>query len=157
VKQPAGPILIVEDSFDKRSHRFYQAALDTIAGGRYAGRYEFLNIRERASDGWYRRLPRLLTPMFVETLKLFDVVLWYGDIGLSLDIPQTVLPGYLEAGGKLLFSAPLPNLPTPEMSLVFIGYFPPLLLGPCIGCHQKQIMRVPPRSLSRVPLTSSFF
>ncbi len=124
VKQPSGPILIVEDSFDKRSHQFYQAALDTIAGGRYAGRYEFLNIRERGSDGWYRNLPRLLTPMFVETLKLFDVVLWYGDIGLSLDIPQTVLPGYLAAGGKLIFSAPLPNLPTLEDRQKILDFAP---------------------------------
>ncbi len=123
VKQPKGPILLIEDTFDKRARAFYTTALDTIAGGRYAGRFERLNIREK-ENGVPRNLPRILNPMFLETLKLFRAVIWYGDISLSLDIPQTVLPGYLASGGKLLFTAPLPNLPTAEDQQKVLDFAP---------------------------------
>lgn len=123
VKNPSGPILVIEDSEDLRAREFYRTALNTIANGRYAGRYEWMNIREKV-NGWPRSLPRILNPMFQQTLQLFDLVLWYGDIGLSVFFPQQVLPEFLAAGGKVIFSASLPNFATEEEAQQILDFAP---------------------------------
>jgi hypothetical protein len=60
-------------------------------------------------------IPKIKNPMFVETLKLFECVIWYGNRGLSntlnvnYQLATETLPFFLAAGGKLFFSAGFPD------------------------------------------------
>ncbi len=55
-----------------------------------------------------------MIPMFLETLRLFEAVLWYGDQQFALDIAQMVLPDYIRSGGKLLLITQLPARIEPQ-------------------------------------------
>ncbi len=112
VRRPVGRILIIDDySFtltDKtQAFQFYENALDTISHSR-------LDIK--VSNG--ANIPPIRNPMFIETLKLFQCVIWYSDRTIAVsqnanfDLAQETLPFYLAAGGKVFFTSGFPdNIP----------------------------------------------
>jgi hypothetical protein len=86
---------------------FYNSAMDTI-------RYDSLDIK--TDNGKF--IPKIVNPMFIETLNLYDIVIWSAGRGnissdnANFDLAQRSLPYYLQAGGKLFFTTGFPNAET---------------------------------------------
>jgi hypothetical protein len=68
---------------------------------------DFLNIRSGGQPG--ALVPRVLNPAFVETLRLFDSVIWYTDQIPSLTVAQYPLYLYLSGGGRVIYSTEFGN------------------------------------------------
>jgi len=119
VREPKGDFLIVDDYQPVDfAGTFYSQMFDTLMGGRL-GNLDVWDIKAGASPtsrGWY--VPALINPTFIETLKLFKYVFWYGDNNPSLEIAQTSLPEFVRGGGKILFTCSFPELSTGQGSLV---------------------------------------
>ena len=109
VREPQGRILLIDDYpatilDNQQAHDFYENALDTIT-------HSMLDIK--VSDG--ANVPKITNPMFIETLKLFQCVIWYAGRGnavndnANFDLAQQSLPFYIAAGGKVLFTTGFPN------------------------------------------------
>lgn len=116
VRKPRGPILLLHDyAIADGADTFYVAALQRIANGRFRDRVEVLDIRTgRTAQTRPRNLPPFLNPMFLETLRLFQAVVWYADAQFALDVAQSVLPEYLRSGGKVLLVTTLPSTLDPQ-------------------------------------------
>ncbi|MDX9758127.1 MAG: hypothetical protein RBU27_03110 [Bacteroidota bacterium] len=110
VRFPTTELLIVDDYGPAdASADFYQAIVDTLFGGRFAGADVF-DIKTGASSttrGTY--LPPYTNPTFIETLKLFKYVLWYTDNDPTIDVAQVALPEYQRSGGMILYTAAFPE------------------------------------------------
>ena len=95
VKKPTGDVLIIDD---------WETGI-TDGGSIYkqglkANKREYSVIDIKPQTGEY-----LLTKVaFVETVKLFKVVLWYADIEPNLELADAALSKYTEKGGKVIFS-----------------------------------------------------
>jgi hypothetical protein len=112
VRQPEGRILVIDDYSltlpDKnQAYQFYESVLDTMVHSR-------LDIK--VSGG--ANIPAIRNPMFIETLKLFQCVIWYSDRTIAVtqnanfDLAQETLPFYMASGGKVFFSSGFPdNIP----------------------------------------------
>ncbi len=109
VRQPIGRILILDDYpssilDNQQAYNFYESALDTML-------HSVLDIK--VADG--SNIPKIKNPMFTETLKLFQCVIWYAGRGnastdnANFDLAQQTLPFYLAAGGKVFFTTGFPN------------------------------------------------
>jgi hypothetical protein len=112
VREPKGDFLVIDDygPLDE-SQSFYAGVFDTLMGGRLRVR-DIFDIKAGATSTSRGKLvPPLVNPDFIETLKLFKYVLWYGDNSPSLDIAQISLPDFLQAGGKVLFTTGFPDGP----------------------------------------------
>lgn len=102
VKKNTARVLLIADfpTIDQaNAYTYYNNALDTV-------KYNVLDIK---SEGG-RFTPKIINPMFVETLKLFKVVIWSGGSGnagnvANFNLAQSSLPFYKQAGGKVLFSS----------------------------------------------------
>ncbi|MCH7495765.1 MAG: hypothetical protein IH825_06705 [Candidatus Marinimicrobia bacterium] len=95
VKEPIGDVLIIDDweiaSTDGGS--IYKQGL--AAHGRA---YSVIDLKPQTGE-------YLLTKVsFVETVKLFKVVLWYADVDPNLEVADAALSKYTERGGKVIFS-----------------------------------------------------
>lgn len=77
---------------------YFQSAMDTVD-------YDVLDIK--SNNG--ALIPRIVNPMFIETLKLFKVVIWSGGSGTNntanFSLAEQSLPFYIQAGGRVLFSS----------------------------------------------------
>ena len=95
VKETVGNILIIDDwtisSTDGRD--FYTQTFNSLGRG-----YSVLDIKPQGSQFL------LSKPAFVETAKLFDVILWYADGEPQLELADAVLSDYPARGGKIIFS-----------------------------------------------------
>jgi hypothetical protein len=109
VRQPVGRFLIIDDYaatiLDNRiAEDFYR---NSLTGKLYSS----LDIK--VSGG--ANIPKIQNPMFIETMKLFEAVIWYAGRGNGLndnanfDLAQQTLPYYTAAGGKLFFTTGFPN------------------------------------------------
>ena len=83
---------------------FFASALDTM-------KYDVLNIKSRNGA----LIPKIVNPMFIETLKLFRMVLWsayQGGVNTANDpnfsLAQQSLPYYLQSGRKLFWTSSFP-------------------------------------------------
>lgn len=100
VKKNTARVLLVMDTPDlSTAYNYYDIALDTV-------KYNVLDIKSYGG----KLTPKVVNPMFVETLKLFKVVIWSGGIGNSgnvanFTLAQASLPFYKQAGGKVIFSS----------------------------------------------------
>jgi len=100
VKKNTARVLLIMDTPDLgNAYTYYNNALDTV-------KYDVLDIK---SEGG-RFTPKIVNPMFVETLKLFKVVIWSGGTGnagnvANFSLAQASLPFYKQAGGKVIFSS----------------------------------------------------
>jgi hypothetical protein len=92
---------------------FYNSAMDTIS-------YDSLDIK----SGNGKFIPKIINPMFIETLNLFDIVIWSAGRGnvasdnANFDLAQRSLPYYTQAGGKLFFTTGFPNAEESQGSLI---------------------------------------
>lgn len=100
VKRPRGRVLVLDDyGILDDAPAFYGGTLDTLAG-----EYSTLDIKHDGNrDGQPDLLPGSNLAL-VETMKLFEAVIWYGDFATNFDVARVVVPQYLESGGKILFS-----------------------------------------------------
>lgn len=119
VRHPKGDFLIVDDYLPSDfSTSFYTAMFDTLMGGRLGSR-DVWDIKKGATA--IKRgdnMPPLINPTFTESIKLFKYIFWYSDNSPSLEIAQSSLPGFVQAGGKVMFSAGLPENVSGQGSLV---------------------------------------
>ena len=99
VNRPKGKLLIVDDyKILDGTASFYSSMMDSIG---FSDKYDILNLQEL-------NLPYLNTT-FLETIKLFDGVLWYTDTDPSLNLANFAVQNYNDAGGKLLLSMQFPQ------------------------------------------------
>jgi hypothetical protein len=110
VRQPRGRVLLINDYFRtpptdvQQAITFYESAMDTVI-------YSKLDIK----TGNGSNIPKIVNPMFIETLKLFRVVVWFGNRSnvtsdnTNFDLAQLSLPYYIASGGKIFFSTGFPN------------------------------------------------
>lgn len=78
---------------------YFANAFDTI-------HYDILDIKSNGGA----LIPKIVNPMFVNTLKLYDIVFWTSGIGSSVNVAnfelaQNSLPFYIQSGGKVFFSS----------------------------------------------------
>lgn len=108
VKPVTAKVLLIKDmplgQFSVANSYFY-AAFDTV-------KYDVLDIK--SNNG--ALIPKIVNPMFIETLKLFDIVVWSANQGTqtsdnaNFELAQNSLPFYLLSGRKLFFTTGFPNV-----------------------------------------------
>ena len=100
VKKPKGQLLIVDNyKILDDAASFYNSMMDSIG---LSDKYDILDLQASI-------LPYLNTT-FLETIKLFDAVLWYTDNDPSLDLANFSVQNYNDAGGKLFLSMQFPQV-----------------------------------------------
>ena len=108
VKPAVGRVLIIKDmpSIDLSSaDSYFTAAMDTV-------QYSTFDIK--SNNG--ALIPKIVNPMFIETMKLFKVVIWSGNRGGQVTtndpnfaLAQNSLPFYLAQGGKVFWTSGIPD------------------------------------------------
>jgi len=113
VRAKVGNILLINDYFRAaptdvgQAVQFYNLALDTLTYGVHS------NLDIKVNNGG--NIPKIKNPMFVETLKLFQCVIWFGNRSNSANdntnfsLATETLPYYIASGGKLFFSTGFPT------------------------------------------------
>jgi hypothetical protein len=107
VKKPVGDILVINDyANDQAPLAFYRGMMDSLG---LLNRTDFYDIGTgKTSSVSGNLMPKIINPMFTETLKLFKYVIWFTDVNPSLDAAQSSVRNYLNAGGKLFASFQFP-------------------------------------------------
>jgi len=112
VKNVTAKILVIKDmptvigELDALNNYLVQV-MDTIG-------YNTLDIK--SNNG--ALIPKIINPMFIETLKLFNIVMWIGNRNgganpnddPNLNLAQNSLPYYINTGGKVFWSSGMPNI-----------------------------------------------
>jgi len=99
VKKPKGKLLIVDDyKIVDDAAGFYAQMMDSLG---FTNKYDILNLQ-------VSKFPYLNTT-FLETIKLYDAVLWYTDNDPSLNLANFAVQNYNAAGGKLFLSMQFPQ------------------------------------------------
>ncbi len=109
VKKPKGEILIIDDyaTLDNAAD-FYNAVFDSL---NLSNKVDILDIKlGRTTTTYGSLLPKFISPMFTETLKLFKYIFWYSENDPTLEPAQICIPTYVQNGGKILFSMVFPQL-----------------------------------------------
>jgi hypothetical protein len=100
VKKPKGNLLIVDDhATNDNAPEFYYRMMDSLG---LITKHDVYDLRLNA--------PPFLNLTFLETIKLFDYVIWYADNSPSLDLALASTQKYLDANGKILFSMQFPAI-----------------------------------------------
>lgn len=110
VRPVTSKILMVRDlpsSNVSAAMQYFANAFDTI-------RYDMIDIK--ANSG--ALIPKIVNPMWVETLGLFDIVFWIGGnasvaAAANFGLAQQSLPFYLLNGGKVFFSSGFQGVSAP--------------------------------------------
>jgi hypothetical protein len=111
VKKPKGNLLIVDDyKIIDDAAAFYNDMIDSIG---FTNKYDILDLQTTI-------LPYLNTT-FLETIKLYDGIIWYTDNAPSLNVANATVQNYLDAGGKIFLSMQFPQ--TIDISLIE-GFLP---------------------------------
>ncbi len=133
VKKPSGKILLIDDyTVADRAEDFYRLMLDSLG---FSGKYDFFDIKYgKTSTTPGILLPHLINPTFTETLRLYDMVIWFTDNDPSLEVAQLSIRNYVERDGKILLSMIFPQffdtrslgdfLPVDSVSPTPIGFIP---------------------------------
>jgi len=111
VRPVVGKILLIDDypsslSDNGIAEAFYRGALDTLP-------FAHSELDIKVNNG--SNIPKIKNPMFIETLKLFECVVWYGYRGNSnnqcpnYQLATETLPFYLASNGKVFFSGGFTN------------------------------------------------
>jgi len=100
VKKPKGKFVIVDD-YKKSDNApgFYTSMMDDSL--LLKDKYDVYDI--------FNQKPPFLNSTFLETIKLFDCVIWYGDNDPSLDLASSSVQKYTILGGKIFFSLQFPQ------------------------------------------------
>lgn len=137
VKNVTSKILLIKDmpvNEMNAANNYFGQALDTI-------HYDVLDIKSNSGS----LIPKIINPMFIETLKLFRIVMWVGnrngggnpDNDPNLNLAQNSLPYYINSGGKVLWSSGFPNIAVVQGALfnfapidsIKVNCFIPVILG----------------------------
>jgi len=117
VRNVTSKILLIKDmplSLFGVAESYFGQVMDTI-------HYDVLDIRSNNGN----LIPKIINPMFIETLKLFNIVMWMADHNGSqipsddpnLNLAQNSLPYFINTGGKLFWSSGFPNVSVIQGSL----------------------------------------
>ncbi len=108
VKSVTGRVLLIKDMPQNEmstADSYFATVLDTV-------KYDVLDIK----SGNGKLIPKIINPMFVETLKLFKVVIWSANRGgqvtsndPNFTLAQSSLPYYLAANGKVFWTSGIPD------------------------------------------------
>lgn len=111
VREKRGNILLINDYTRgaglNEAVQFYNNALDSAQYTQYS------KLDIKVNNGG--NIPKVVNPMFIETLKLFQCIIWFANRGggtndnVNLDLAQQSLPFYVVAGGKVLFTTGFPD------------------------------------------------
>ncbi len=102
VRKPKGKLLLIDDNTKKdNSANFYEENLNALQNGSFTGKYDVWDIHK------YEIPYKSIT--FMETIKLFDVIVWYSDNQPDMDLAATTIKKFTENGGKVLFTTVLPH------------------------------------------------
>jgi len=112
VKSVTSKILLIKDVPTSGSelndlNTYLGQVMDTI-------HYNVLDIKANGGN----LIPKVINPMFIETLKLFKIVMWIGNRNgganpsddPNLNLAQNSLLYYLNSGGKVFWSSGFPNV-----------------------------------------------
>lgn len=106
VKENKSRVLLIKDvplSEGNAALEFFSQAMDTVD-------FDVLDIKVNNGS----LIPKIINPMFIETLKLYDVVIWSANRGgtgsdANFDLANSSLPFYHQAGGKVFFTTGFPT------------------------------------------------
>lgn len=110
IRPVTGRVLLINDYYRttptdvQQAINFYDSALSII---------QYSKIDFKFANG--ANIPKIINPMFIETLKLFSAVVWFGNRSnvasdnTNFDLAQQSLPYFIAAGGKVFFSSGFPN------------------------------------------------
>jgi hypothetical protein len=102
VHKPKGKLLVIDDNTkNDNSANFYSENLNALQNGTFTGKYDIWDIHK------YEIPYKSIT--FMETIKLFDVLLWYSDNQPDIDLASTTIKKFTDNGGKVLFTTVLPH------------------------------------------------
>jgi len=110
VKDVTSKVLLIKDmptSQMNTADSYFANAMDTVS-------YDVLDIKSNNGS----LIPTIVNPMFIETLKLFDVVIWSANRGATslenanFDLAQQSLPYYVLTGKKVFFTTGFPDVET---------------------------------------------
>ena len=138
VKNVTSKILLVKDmptSEMSLANAYFGDVMDTI-------HYDVLDIKSNSGA----LIPKIVNPMFIETLKLFKIVIWSANRSdnaqnpekdPNLNLAQNSLPYYINSGGKLFWTSGFPNVSVVQGSVfnfapidsIKLSCFVPVLLG----------------------------
>lgn len=139
VKSVTSKILLIKDmpvNEMNDANNYFGQVMDTI-------HYDVLDIRFNSGS----LIPKIVNPMFIETLRLFKIVLWIANRNgggsstsgddPNLNLAQNSLPFFLNSGGKVLWSSGFPNVTVVQGALfnfapidsIKTTCFIPLILG----------------------------
>jgi hypothetical protein len=96
VKKPKDNFLVIDDFNGTTPDEFYNNLFADVKGGILKDRIDILDVESTLLP--YQNVT------FLETLKLFDYLYWYGDSDPSLDLLNLVTQKYIENSGKIAFS-----------------------------------------------------
>jgi|WetSurMetagenome_2_1015567.scaffolds.fasta_scaffold29002_2 hypothetical protein len=110
VKNVTSKILLIKDmpvNEMNDANNYFGQVMDTI-------HYDEMDIKSNSGN----LIPKIINPMFIETLKLYKIVLWVANRNgggtpendPNLNLAQNSLPFYLNAGGKVLWTSGFPNV-----------------------------------------------
>jgi len=117
VKNVTSKILLIKDMPNNEfgtADTYFGQVMDTI-------HYDVLDIKSNNGN----LIPKIINPMFIETLKLFKIVMWIGnrngggfpEYDPNLNLAQNSLPYFINAGGKVFWSSGFPNVAVVQGSL----------------------------------------
>ena len=102
VNKPKGKFLLLDDNPKlDNAESFYKENIDNLLNGNFAGNYDTWDLNKY--DIPYEGIT------FFETLKLFDVILWYSDNQPNIDLASSSIRKYIEFGGNVIFTSVLPH------------------------------------------------
>lgn len=121
VKPKVGNILLLNDytrgaGVNNATNFFRNALNDTLPFSQYS----YLDIKTNSGGN----IPKIINPMFIETLKLFQCVIWFANRGggtndnANFDLAQQSLPFYIVSGGKVFFSTGFPDNISSQGSII---------------------------------------
>lgn len=110
VKYPHSKILLLKDMPGGEMNdamNYFSNVMDTV-------HFDTLDIKENSG----KLIPKIINPMFIETLKLFNIVFWIANRNggsnstddPNLSLAQSSIPYYLNSGGKVFWSSGMPNV-----------------------------------------------
>jgi len=100
VKKPQGKFVLVDDyKKSDNAPAFFSSMMDDSLLLKH--KYDVYDI--------YNQKPPFLNSTFLETIKLFDCVIWYADNDPSLDLASSSVQKYTILGGKIFFSLQFPQ------------------------------------------------
>jgi hypothetical protein len=121
VKNITSKILIIKDVPTTINPNELEILNNYLASNMDTIHYDEINIKSNGGN----LIPKIVNPMFIETLKLFKIVMWIANRNgganpsddPNLALAQNSLPYYINSGGKVLWSCGYPNVSFVQGSL----------------------------------------